>query len=131
MTSLTTAIQTAAPAAARRPSRLRTVLDNGAVRAGGAILLLMLCLAVAAPWLYTIDPNTMDPASSQLAPGTRAEKTPCRGPSSSTRRSPAASSRHSSTASACGARTATSIPSSVTCAPRRGGRVWGDVTHPL
>ncbi|BDB24461.1 peptide ABC transporter permease [Cupriavidus sp. TA19] len=73
MTSLTTAIETAAPAAARRPSRLRTVLGNGAVRAGGAILLLMLFLAVAAPWLYTIDPNTMDPASSQLAPGTRAE----------------------------------------------------------
>ncbi|WP_439682658.1 ABC-type transporter, permease component: PepT family [Cupriavidus oxalaticus] len=73
MTSITTAIETAAPEAARRPSRLRTVLGNGAVRAGGAILLLMLCLAVAAPWLYTIDPNTMDPASSQLAPGTRAE----------------------------------------------------------
>lgn len=73
MTSLTTALETAAPAADRRPSRLRTVLGNGAVRAGGAILLLMLLLAVAAPWLYTIDPNTMDPASSQLAPGTRAE----------------------------------------------------------
>lgn len=73
MTSLTTAIDTAVPEAARRPSRLRMVLGNGAVRAGGAILALMLFLAVAAPWLYTIDPNTMDPASSQLTPGTRAE----------------------------------------------------------
>jgi peptide/nickel transport system permease protein len=72
MTSLATAIETAPPGAGARRSRLRAVLANGAVRAGGAILGLMLFLAVAAPWLYTIDPNTMDPASSQLAPFTRA-----------------------------------------------------------
>jgi peptide/nickel transport system permease protein len=72
MTSLATAIETAPPGTGVRRSRLRAVLANGAVRAGGAILGLMLVLAVAAPWLYTIDPNTMDPASSQLAPFTRA-----------------------------------------------------------
>ena len=55
---------TAAPPPRPR-SASRRLLANGAVRIGGALLLAMLLLAVAAPWLHTIDPNAMDPASSR------------------------------------------------------------------
>ena len=77
MTSLTLpADATSAPAAARgKPSLARRLLSNGAIRIGGALLLFMVLLAVAAPWLYTIDPNAMDPASSHLPPGSQAEFT--------------------------------------------------------
>ncbi len=57
----------------RKPSLLRRIFSNGAVRTGSALLCLMVFIAVAAPWLYTIDPNAMDPASAHLSPGTRAE----------------------------------------------------------
>ena len=57
----------------RRRSLLRRIFSNGSARLGSALLCLMLFIAVTAPWLYTIDPNTMDPASSHLSPGTRAE----------------------------------------------------------
>ena len=59
--------------AAARASLVRRVFQNGAVRLGGALLALMLFMAVAAPLLYTIDPNAMDPASAHLAPGARGE----------------------------------------------------------
>ncbi len=39
------------------------------VRIGGAILLLMLVAALLAPWLGTIDPTLLDPASRNLKPG--------------------------------------------------------------
>jgi peptide/nickel transport system permease protein len=70
--SIHAAQATAAPRAPKR-SLPRRVFSNGAVRLGSALLCLMLLIAVAAPWLYTIDPNTMDPASAHLSPGTRAE----------------------------------------------------------
>jgi len=77
MTSLTLpGDATSAPAAARRkPSLARRLLSNGAIRIGGALLLFMVLLAVAAPWLYTMDPNAMDPGSSHLSPGSQAEFT--------------------------------------------------------
>ena len=56
-----------------RASLVRRVLANGVVRLGGTLLALMLFMAVAAPLLYTIDPNAMDPASAHLAPGARGE----------------------------------------------------------
>jgi len=68
----------ALPTAASRtpkPALLRRLFANGAVRIGAVLLGLMVVMAVAAPWLYTIDPNTMDPASSHLPPGARAEFT--------------------------------------------------------
>jgi peptide/nickel transport system permease protein len=77
--SSTSSASSALPAAAApraispRASLLRRVLANGAVRLGGALLALMLLVALAAPLLYTIDPNAMDPASSHLPPGARAE----------------------------------------------------------
>ncbi|MET3384034.1 ABC transporter permease [Variovorax paradoxus] len=65
----------------RKPSLLRRVFSNGAVRTGSVLLCLMVVLGVAAPWLYTIDPNAMDPASSHLSPGAHAEFTTLAGDS--------------------------------------------------
>jgi peptide/nickel transport system permease protein len=47
----------------------------------GLLLLSILVVAAAAPWLYTIDPNAMDPANSHLAPGAQAEFTTLAGDS--------------------------------------------------
>jgi peptide/nickel transport system permease protein len=47
-------------------------LANAAVRRGSVLLCLMVLIAVAAPWLYTIDPNAMDPASSNTCRRARA-----------------------------------------------------------
>ena len=57
----------------KRTTTLQRVLRNGAVRAGGIVLSLLILMAVTAPWLGTIDPMAMDPASANLMPGTRAE----------------------------------------------------------
>lgn len=61
------------PPAPRRPSRLGAVLANGSVRLGGGVIALLVLLAVAAPYLYTIDPLAIDPASGNLLPGTFGE----------------------------------------------------------
>ncbi len=58
---------------ARRRSLMRRVLANWSVRIGGSVLLLLILMALAAPWLGTIDPIAIDPASGNLLPGTRAE----------------------------------------------------------
>ncbi len=42
---------------------------NGAVRFGGTVLLVLLVIALAAPWLGTVDPTLFDPASRDLLPG--------------------------------------------------------------
>jgi peptide/nickel transport system permease protein len=49
-------------AEARRPGTARQLAANPSVLSGGAILLLMLAIAVLAPWLGTIDPAFLDPA---------------------------------------------------------------------
>ena len=54
-------------------SAWRHWLSNPGIAIGAVILSLMLAVALAAPWLYTIDPNAMDPGNSLLAPGARAE----------------------------------------------------------
>ncbi|MFM0264265.1 ABC transporter permease [Paraburkholderia sediminicola] len=51
----------------------RRVLRNWSVRLGCGALVLLVFVAVAAPWLGTIDPTAMDPASANLLPGARAE----------------------------------------------------------
>jgi peptide/nickel transport system permease protein len=61
-----------APPRKRTTTRQR-VLRNGAVRAGGIVLGLLILMAIAAPWLGTIDPMAMDPVSANLMPGTQAE----------------------------------------------------------
>ena len=75
MTSISIPAGTAVARRDRKPSLARRILSNGAVRMGSALLCIMVVLAAAAPWLYTIDPNTMDPASSLLPPGAHAEFT--------------------------------------------------------
>ncbi|MFM0221753.1 ABC transporter permease [Paraburkholderia dipogonis] len=62
-----------APAIRSRTPLWRRVLRNWSVRLGCGALVLLLFVAVAAPWLGTIDPTAMDPASANLAPGVRAE----------------------------------------------------------
>lgn len=62
-----------APAARLRTSLWRRVLRNWSVRLGGGALALLVLVAVAAPWLGTIDPIAMDPSSANLLPGARAE----------------------------------------------------------
>jgi peptide/nickel transport system permease protein len=52
-------------------SALRRALANGAVRAGGGILLVLLTVALLAPWLGTVDPTLFDAASRDLRPGAR------------------------------------------------------------
>jgi peptide/nickel transport system permease protein len=62
-----------APAIRSRTPLWRRVLRNWSVRLGCGALLLLIFVAVAAPWLGTIDPTAMDPASANLLPGVRAE----------------------------------------------------------
>ena len=46
---------------------------NWSVRIGGAALLLLLAIAIAAPWLGTVDPTLFDAASRDLKPGAAGE----------------------------------------------------------
>lgn len=48
---------------------------------GSLLLLSIVVMAITAPWLYTIDPNAMDPAQSHLPPGALAEFTTLAGDS--------------------------------------------------
>ncbi|MEA3114986.1 MAG: peptide/nickel transport system permease protein [Caballeronia sp.] len=63
----------AVPAIRSRTPLWRRVLRNWSVRLGCGALLLLIFVAVAAPWLGTIDPTAMDPSSANLLPGVRAE----------------------------------------------------------
>lgn len=58
------------------PVRRRAIgraMRNGSVRLGGIVLSILVIMAVLAPWLGTIDPNAIDPASGNLLPLTSAE----------------------------------------------------------
>ena len=55
------------------------VRRNGSVRLGGSILLLLLAIALLAPWLGTVDPSLFDPGSRDLLPGKRGEITTLEG----------------------------------------------------
>ena len=48
---------------------------------GSLLLLSIVVMAITAPWLYTIDPNAMDPTQSHLPPGALAEFTTLAGDS--------------------------------------------------
>jgi len=54
-------------------------LDNWSVRIGGGVLALLVLLAVAAPWLGTVDPTLFDAASRDLRPGQAGEITTLEG----------------------------------------------------
>ena len=47
----------------------RALKGNWAVMSGGSVLALFALIAVAAPWLGTVDPTLFDPASRDLLPG--------------------------------------------------------------
>ena len=55
------------------------ILDNGSVRIGGAALVLLVLVAIAAPWLGTVDPTLFDAASRDLRPGEAGEITTLEG----------------------------------------------------
>ena len=62
-----------------QPSLWQRVRRNGSVRLGGAVLLLLVAIALAAPWLGTVDPSLFDPASRDLLPGKAGEITTLEG----------------------------------------------------
>jgi peptide/nickel transport system permease protein len=51
------------------------VLKNWSVRIGGGALIVLLLIALAAPWLGTVDPSLFDAASRDLRPGEAGEIT--------------------------------------------------------
>lgn len=51
------------------------IVDNWSVRIGGSVLALLLVVALAAPWLGTVDPTLFDAASRDLRPGEAGEIT--------------------------------------------------------
>ena len=55
------------------------MLDNWSVRIGGTVLLLLVVMALAAPWLGTVDPTLFDAASRDLRPGESGEITTLEG----------------------------------------------------
>ena len=55
------------------------MLHNWSVRIGGTALLLLLLIALAAPWLGTVDPSLFDAASRDLRPGAAGEITTLEG----------------------------------------------------
>jgi peptide/nickel transport system permease protein len=57
----------------RQQSAWQRVRRNASVRIGGAVLALLLLVAIAAPWLGTVDPSLFDPASRDLTPGETGE----------------------------------------------------------
>jgi peptide/nickel transport system permease protein len=60
-------------------SAWQRIRRNGSVRIGGAVLALLVAIAVLAPWLGTVDPSLFDPASRDLLPGASGEITTLEG----------------------------------------------------
>ena len=60
-------------------SAWQRVRRNTSVRIGGTVMLLLLLIALAAPWLGTVDPSLFDPASRDLMPGKMGEITTLEG----------------------------------------------------
>jgi peptide/nickel transport system permease protein len=56
-----------------RPSVWKQLSRNWSVRIGGALLALLLAIAIAAPVLGTVDPTLFDPSSRDLLPGASGE----------------------------------------------------------
>ncbi len=65
----------AAVAARIKGGLWRTLRGNWAVMTGGTVLALLALIALAAPWLGTVDPTLFDPASRDLLPGAVGEIT--------------------------------------------------------
>lgn len=63
----------------RQQSAWQRVRRHTSVRIGGVVLALLVLVAVAAPWLGTVDPSLFDPASRDLTPGQTGEITTLEG----------------------------------------------------
>ncbi len=61
------------------PSAWQRVRNNTSVRIGGVVMVLLLLVALLAPWLGTVDPSLFDPASRDLKPGQMGEITTLEG----------------------------------------------------
>ena len=64
-----------APATRVNGGLWRALRGNWAVMMGGSVLALLALIALAAPWLGTVDPTLFDPASRDLLPGASGEIT--------------------------------------------------------
>jgi peptide/nickel transport system permease protein len=60
---------------ASRESAWTRVRRSGAVRLGGTVLVVLALIAIAAPWLGTVDPTLFDAGSRDLVPGKAGEIT--------------------------------------------------------
>ena len=58
---------------------MKNVLGNWSVRIGGSVLIFLVLVSVAAPWLGTVDPTLFDAASRDLRPGEPGEITTLEG----------------------------------------------------
>ena len=58
---------------AARPALWRKAVRHPMVMLGGGILLVLVAIALLAPWLGTVDPAEIDPVSRNLKPGSRME----------------------------------------------------------
>ncbi len=62
-----------------QPSAWARVKRNTSVRIGGTVMLILVAIALLAPWLGTVDPTLFDPASRDLKPGAMGEITTLEG----------------------------------------------------
>ncbi|MES2716587.1 MAG: ABC transporter permease [Pseudomonadota bacterium] len=62
-----------------QPSAWQRVRRNMSVRIGGTVMLVLVLVSLAAPWLGTVDPSLFDPASRDLLPGKTGEITTLEG----------------------------------------------------
>jgi peptide/nickel transport system permease protein len=56
-----------------QPSAWQRARGNASARIGGVVMLLLVLVALLAPWLGTVDPSLFDPASRDLKPGAMGE----------------------------------------------------------
>jgi peptide/nickel transport system permease protein len=63
------ALSVEAATVVNQPSAWARVRRNMSVRIGGTVLLLLVLVALLAPWLGTVDPTLFDPGSRDLLPG--------------------------------------------------------------
>ena len=61
------------------PSAWQRLRRNTSVRIGGVVLMVLVLVALLAPWLGTVDPTLFDPASRDLKPGAMGEITTLEG----------------------------------------------------
>ena len=73
------ALSVEAATVVNQPSAWARVRKNMSVRIGGSALLLLVLIALLAPWLGTVDPTLFDPGSRDLLPGKFGEITTLEG----------------------------------------------------